>query len=110
MFISEAMAASTTATAQGPMAGFFIQLILVFIIFYFLLIRPQQKKMKEHENMLNAIKPKDEVLTGGGVYGTVVKADAQTLVVEIAKGVEIKVLRSSVREVVSDLNTKSEKK
>lgn len=110
MFISEAMAASTTAaTAQSPMAGFFIQLILVFAIFYFLLIRPQQKKMKEHENMLNAIEPKDEIVTGGGIYGKVVKTEADALVVEIAKGVEIKVLRSSIREVVSDKN-KSEKK
>ncbi len=109
MFISEAMAASTTATAQSPMAGFFIQLILVFAIFYFLLIRPQQKKMKEHENMLNAIEPKDEVVTGGGIYGKVVKTEAETLVIEIAKGVEVKVLRSSIRDVVADKN-KSEKK
>ncbi len=110
MFISEAMAASATAaTAQSPMAGFFIQLILVFAIFYFLLIRPQQKKMKEHENMLNAIEPKDEIVTGGGIYGKVVKTEADALVVEIAKGVEIKVLRSSIRDVVSDKN-KSEKK
>lgn len=109
MFISEAMAASTTATAQSPMAGFFIQLILVFAIFYFLLIRPQQKKMKEHENMLNAIEPKDEVVTGGGIYGKVVKTEAETLVIEIAKGVEVKVSRSSIRDVVADKN-KSEKK
>ena len=55
MFISEAMAASTAAApAQGPLTGFFLQLILVFGIFYFLLIRPQQKKMKEHEDMLKA--------------------------------------------------------
>ena len=110
MFISEAMAASDAATAQSPMAGFFIQLILVFVIFYFLLIRPQQKKMKEHEDMLNSIKIKDEVLTGGGVYGSVTKIEADALFVEIAKGVEIKVLRSSVREVVSDTKSKSEKK
>lgn len=109
MFISEAMAATSVAT-QTPMTGFFTQLVFVFAIFYFILIRPQQKKMKEHEAMLNAIKPKDEIVTGGGVYGKVVKAEADTLVVEVAKGVEIKVLRSSVREVVSELNNSSEKK
>ena len=111
MFITEAMAATeaaevTGATAQAveasPMAGFFVQLILVFAIFYFLLIRPQKKKMIEHENMLNAIKPKDKIITGGGIYGTVVKADADVLTVEIAQGVEIKVSRASVREVVSE--------
>lgn len=112
MFISEAMAASaqSAAAGQAPVSGFFVQLILVFAIFYFILIRPQQKKMKEHEDMLNAIKVKDEVVTGGGVLGRVVKADKDTLSVEIANGVNIKVLRSSIREVVSDKDVSSEKK
>lgn len=108
MFITEAMAATeaaaeaTAAAAEpSPMAGFLIQLILVFAIFYFLLIRPQKKKMKEFENMLKAIQPKDEVLTGGGIYGHVVRVEGDILTVEIAKGVEIKVSRSTIREVVS---------
>ncbi len=105
MFITDAFAATETAAAAeaSPLAGFLVQLVLVFIIFYFLLIRPQQKKMKEHENMLNSIKAKDEILTGGGIYAHVVKADGDILIVEIAKGVEIKVSRSSVREVISDM-------
>ena len=103
MFITDAIAAAETAIAvtPSPVTGLLTQLVFVFLIFYFILIRPQQKKMKEHENMLNAIKPKDEVLTGGGVYGKVVSADEKTLNVEIAKGVEIKVSRSTIREVVS---------
>jgi preprotein translocase subunit YajC len=103
MFITDAIAAAetTTAVTPSPVTGLLTQLVLVFLIFYFILIRPQQKKMKEHENMLNAIKPKDEVLTGGGVYGKVVSADEKTLNVEISKGVEIKVSRSTIREVVS---------
>ena len=108
MFITEAMAATEAATAAGqasPMAGFVTQLILVFAIFYFILIRPQQKKMKEHDAMLNAIKPKDEIITGGGIYAKVVKADDDILTVEVAEGVKIKVSRSSVREVVSDKKT-----
>ena len=104
MFISEAIAGQETAVAMqnGSMAGFLIQMILVFAIFYFILIRPQQKKMKEHEEMLNAIKPKDEIITGGGIKALVVKADTDTLTVEISKGVEVVITRSSVREVVSD--------
>ena len=104
MFITEAIAATEAAAAAepSPMAGFIVQLILVFAIFYFLLIRPQQKKMKEHENMLNAIQPKDEIITGGGIYGRVTKADGDSLTVEIAKGVEIKVSRATVRDVVSE--------
>jgi len=113
MFITEALAATetaaaaaTTATEPSPMAGFLIQLILVFAIFYFILIRPQQKKMKERDNMLNAIQPKDEIITGGGIYAKVIKADGDILTVEIAEGVRIKVSRSSVRETVSDKTTK----
>ena len=104
MFITEAIAATEAtapATEASPMAGFLIQLVLVFAIFYFLLIRPQQKKMKEHENKLNAIKPKDKIITGGGIYGTVVKADGDFLTVEIANGVEVKISRATVREVDS---------
>ncbi len=104
MFITEAIAATETAapaTEASPMAGFLVQLILVFAIFYFLLIRPQQKKMKEHENKLNAIKPKDKIVTGGGIYGTVVKANGDVLTVEIATGVEVKISRATVREVDS---------
>jgi len=104
MFITEAMAATdmaATAAEPSPVAGFVVQLILVFAIFYFLLIRPQQKKMKEHETMLNAIKPKDEIITGGGIYGKVVSANEDILTVEIAEGVKIKVSRSSVRENIS---------
>ena len=110
--IHDGIAVTDTALAVGPiaMAGFLIQLVLVFGIFDFLLIRPQQKKMKEHEDMLNAIKPKDEIITGGGIYAKVVKADDAVLTVEIANGVEIKISRSSVREVVSETKENSEKK
>ena len=109
MFITEAMAATeaaTAATEPSPMAGFIVQLILVFLIFYFILIRPQQKRMREHEAMLNAIQPKDEVITGGGIYGKVVKAEGDILTVEIAENVKIKVSRSSVKDVVSGKNSK----
>ena len=103
MFISEAIASQGSVAMQNSsMSVFFTQMIFVFAIFYFILIRPQQKKMKEHEEMLNAIKPKDEIITGGGIKALVVKADTDTLTVEISKGVEVVITRSSVREVVSD--------
>lgn len=112
MFITEAIAA-TEATAPAaeasPMTGFIIQLILVFGIFYILLIRPMKKKEEERDNMLKAIDVRDEIITGGGIYGRVVKADTDTLTVEITKGVEVKVLRSSVREKLSKNPDKKEK-
>lgn len=104
MFISNAFAQSAGALpAQGSMAGTLIQLGLIFLIFYILLIRPQQKKIRQHEAMLRSIKKGDEVVTGGGIYGKVTDAsDPFDLVVEIADGVKIKVVRATVRELLTE--------
>ena len=106
MFISEAMAQAAdaaAATSQGTLTGTLIQLGLIFVIF---LIRPQQKRMKEHDNLLASIKKGDRIITGGGIYGTVVKADeSPELVVEIAEGVNITVNRLTVRDVVNPQST-----
>ncbi len=104
MFINEAMAQAAdamNAQAQGSLAGTLIQLGLIFVIFYFILIRPSQKRMKEHEQMLSAIKKGDRIITGGGIYATVIKADDEKdLIVEIADGVNVTVNRMTVRDVV----------
>ncbi len=106
MFISEAFAQATEAAAvsQGSLSGTLIQLGLIFVIFYFFLIRPQQKKVKQHELMLRAIKKGDKVVTGGGVYAKVVKADEASadIVVEIAEGVNVVVNRGTIRDLVLD--------
>ncbi|MDG1969736.1 MAG: preprotein translocase subunit YajC, partial [Paracoccaceae bacterium] len=80
-----------------------IPIILIFVIFYFFLIRPQQKKAKEHKNMVEALRRGDQVLTQGGIYGKVtkVKEGEEDLEVEIAKDVRIRVLRSAVGQVIS---------
>ncbi len=103
LFINDALAQTAAAApAQGSVAGMFIQLGLIFLIFYFLLIRPQQKKIKQQEEMLNAIKKGDQIITNGGVYGKVIVAEPFDLTVEIAKGIEVKVVRAMVREVIND--------
>ncbi len=103
MFISDALAQTTDAAAsQGSVTGMFIQLALIFLIFYILLIRPQQKKIKQQEAMLAAIKKGDEIITNGGVYGKVVEAEPFDLTIEIAEGVRVKMVRSMVREVITD--------
>jgi len=81
----------------------FIPIILIFVIFYFFLIRPQQKKAKEHKNMVEALRRGDQILTQGGIYGKVtkVKEGEEDLEVEIAKDVRIRVLRSAVGQVIS---------
>ena len=105
MFINPAFAqATTTAAAGSSMSGMIIQLLLIFAIFYILLIRPQQKRMKEHEAKLNAIKKGDTIITAGGVYGKVTIADIEQgeLQVKIAKDVVVKVALATVRDVVTD--------
>ncbi|TAH37701.1 MAG: preprotein translocase subunit YajC [Alphaproteobacteria bacterium] len=77
-------------------------LVLIFVVFYFLLIRPQQKKLKAHVDMVAALRRGDKVVTGGGIVGTITRLiDDKEVSVEIADGVEIKVIRSSIAEVIS---------
>ena len=79
-------------------AGFtgFIPLILMFVIFYFLLIRPQQKKTKEHRQMVASLKKGDRIVTSGGIHGRITGMDEVTLTVEIADRVRVKVARGNV--------------
>ncbi|MBO6282004.1 MAG: preprotein translocase subunit YajC [Alphaproteobacteria bacterium] len=102
MFINDAFAATAaTAPNVGSLGGTLVQLALILLIFYFFLIRPQQKKIKEHADMVNALKKGDRVLTNGGIYGTVSKVDETEISLEIAPTVEIVVDRMSVSGVVS---------
>ena len=84
--------------AEGGVAGFtgFIPLILMFVIFYFLLIRPQQKKTKEHRNMISTLKKGDRIITSGGLHGRITGLDDTTMTVEIADKVRVKVARANV--------------
>jgi preprotein translocase subunit YajC len=86
------------AGAEGGAGGFasFIPLILMFVIFYFLLIRPQQKKSKEHKAMISNLKKGDRIITSGGLYGRITGLDETTLTVEIADKVRVKVVRGNV--------------
>jgi len=81
------------AGAQGPgaMISSFAPLILIFVIFYFLLIRPQSKKAKEHKQMLEDLKKGDKILTNGGIHGVIEDIDGETLTVKIGVGSDLKV-------------------
>jgi preprotein translocase subunit YajC len=95
------------AAAAAPSGGmaFLIQtfpFLLIFVIFYFLMIRPQQKKVREHQDMIAAIKKGDEVVTGGGIRGRVSRVvDDREVEVEIAQGVKVRVVRSTLTGVVN---------
>jgi len=83
-------------TAAGGGFGAFVPIILMFVIFYFLLIRPQQKKAKEHQEMITGLKKGDRVITSGGIHGQITSLDDTTVTIEIAEKVRIKVTRSTL--------------
>ena len=77
----------------------FLPLVLLFFIFYFLIIRPQQKKQKEHTQMLAKLDKNDEVVTSGGVHATVVSVGEKTVMLRIADNVKIEIEKSSISQV-----------
>ena len=80
----------------------FIPIILIFVIMYFLLIRPQQKKIKEHKNMVDNLRRGDQVLTQGGIIGKITKVkEGEEIEVELAKDVKVSVIRSTIVNVMS---------
>jgi len=83
----------------GMLNSLLIPTMLIIGIMYFLMIRPQQKRLKEHQAMVAAIRRGDTIVTSGGIIGKVAKVEDQELQVEIAEGVKIKILRSTVSEV-----------
>ena len=93
--IAFAQTGAATGGAGGGLAGF-LPLILIFVVFYFLLIRPQQKKAKEHSAFLGQLKKGDEVVTSGGIHGKITGLTDTIVSLEIADGVRIKVNRPSV--------------
>lgn len=103
MLISEALAQTAAAPAAGGLDTLqsLAPLVLIFVLFYFLLIRPQQRKMKEHKNALSQIRRGDKVVTGGGIVGQVVKVQDGEVTVEIADNVKVKVIQDTITAILS---------
>lgn len=109
-FISDAFAegaAAGAATSDGGLMGM-LPLLLIFVLFYFMLIRPQTKRAKEHKNMVETLAKGDEVVTNGGLLGRVSDVGESFLTVKIAEGVEVKVQKQSVSALVPKGTMKSE--
>jgi preprotein translocase subunit YajC len=94
--IAYAMGTGGGASGQGGGIGAFVPLILMFGIFYFLLIRPQQKKQKEHRHMLGNLKKGDQVITSGGLYGRITGLTDTIATLEISEKVRVKVGRGNI--------------
>ena len=101
MFSTPAQAATAGSAASGGTA-FFLQmapLLLIFVIFYFLLIRPQSRRVKQHRDMIGAVKKNDTVVTGGGLVGKVTRVDEHEVEVELAPNVRVRALKGTLSEV-----------
>lgn len=102
MLISPAFAQTTAAAGQSDLFTQMMPLVMIFVVFYFLLIRPQQKRAKQHKAMLGGIRRGDRVVTGGGILGTVTKVIGDDeLQVEIADGVKVRVDRGLVSNIAA---------
>ena len=102
MFWSTAYA--QTAAPQPHWLEQFLPMILIFGIFYFLIIRPQAKKMKQHQKTLETLKKGDAVLTSGGIFGTIEGMNEKWVTLEISDGVRIKALKSQIAGLAKDAN------
>lgn len=113
MLISSAWAQDAAAgTASSPLMGQlfgFLPIILIFVIFYFLILRPQNEAAKKHSQLLDALKKGDKVVTQGGLIGVVSKVDGDTAHVTVAKDVDVEVVKGAIQRVLTGEAAKSAK-
>lgn len=106
-FISEALAAGTAPAAQADGTFSLIMIAAIFVLFYFMLIRPQNKKAKEHRELITRLKKGDEIITSGGILAKVVSLDDQYIKVSPAEGIEMNLQKGAVITVLPKGTLKS---
>jgi preprotein translocase subunit YajC len=101
MFITPAYAQAAGAAQASPMGAIqtFLPLVLIFVAFYFLMIRPQQKRMKDLQNSVNAVKKGDQVVTGGGLIGKVTKVDENEVELELGPNIKVRAIKATLTSV-----------
>ncbi len=104
--IFSTLAAATGASDAPPFYMQMLPLVAIFAIFYFLLIRPQQKRAKEHKVKLDSVKKNDKVVTGGGLIGKVVKVDEDYVDIDLGGGLKVKAVKSTLADIVPPGGTK----
>jgi len=107
VLISPAYAQAAGAATQGDTLLTFLPMVAIFVVFYFLLIRPQQKKQKESRAMLESLEKGNEVVTAGGVLGRIIKIDEQYVTVEVAPSVQMVVQRAAISQLLPKGTLKS---
>ena len=98
MNLAYAMGNQAAGSGQSGQIMAFLPLILLFVVFYFLLIRPQQKRAKTHKTFMENLKKGDRVVTSGGLYGTITGVTDDAVTIEIAEKVRVKILKSAVAD------------
>ena len=96
------IASAQAQSAGGAQPNALLQmlpLLLIFVVFYFLLIRPQQRRVKQHQQMVSEVKPRDTAVTNGGLIGKVTKVDENEVELEVASGVRVRVVKTMLSEV-----------
>ena len=107
MLISPAYAqAAGGASAMGGSFGMILQLVLLGLVMWFFIFRPQQKRMKEHKAKIEAVKKGDQVVTGGGLVGKVVRVDEVYADIELAPGMKVKAVKSTLTDVIDPMVAK----
>ncbi len=107
MFISPAYAqAAGGVSAMGGSFGMILQLVLLGLVMWFFIFRPQQKRMKEHKAKIEAVKKGDQVVTGGGLVGKVVRVDEHYADIELAPGMKVKAVKSTLTDVIDPMVAK----
>ncbi|KTC81551.1 preprotein translocase subunit YajC [Legionella brunensis] len=106
-FISDAMAAAPTQAAQTDGTFSLIMIVAIFVLFYFMLIRPQNKRAKEHREMISQLKKGDEIITSGGILAKVVNIDDQYIKVALSETVEVSIQKGAVSAVLPKGTLKS---
>lgn len=106
-FISDAMAANAPVGGQPDGTFSLIMIVAIFVLFYFMLIRPQNKRAKEHRDMVSKLKKGDEIVTSGGILAKVISLDEQYLKISPAEGIEFSLQRGSVSAVLPKGTMKS---
>jgi preprotein translocase subunit YajC len=102
MFISQAWAQGAAAATENPMFQTLIPMLMIGVVFYFLLIRPQQSKIKAQKEMLGGVKRGDRVVTGGGIIGLVTKVIGENeLQVELAEGVRVRIIKQTITDILT---------
>ncbi|HMA69348.1 MAG TPA: preprotein translocase subunit YajC [Candidatus Mcinerneyibacterium sp.] len=93
---------------EGSLLMGFLPFILIFVVFYFVLIRPQKKQREKHDEMVSNLKPGDHVLTNSGIYGTITKIEDDKAVIRVADGVKLEFLKSTIAQKVNKNSNKEE--